>query len=699
MAVSRRGGQRGRAWLVVVAVGVFTAATWCAGGFWSAAQQNEARDRARMSVVSFQNVGVGVPIVGSSLPILHGRQFEITWLGADAESVPAEFGGQLPAPGKGFVSPGLLESAGGPAGLRERFGIEVDEHSRDVRWDRVTAFAGEFLAFATLPEGQPIDGLPAEARMWLVGFDAEKMGASLPTEFEVPSGLAASSNTLDERVPSPSEAQIGAVFGLLIPGLLVLGLGLSAHSTLRTQRRDALSYLGAGPNSQDLFNAVEAATLSVPAALIVSVIMWGVLGVPTSFPFGSVEYLPGDLSPSAGLTVGALVIVLLVPVAVGVLTPIVTTWRARRQKRTIRRGGRLLLFVPVAVSAGTALFPPELRGIRFVVVLASVVAVVPLVAVAVLPDLGGLLAVRGRLARLIAGRRFQWGDKRAADLIRITTLIVVTGVVVTSISFLAFAATEEPGSTPGIVTIDAAAEIDGPAFAGFAARLPDAPIGAVVDGRAFVADCEQLAVLVEVSAQGCSTDPERFMIEVDRSTVGRRWAFAIGEPPPGRPVAEMIARVDSDSQANALQANANAIFGPSNVMGWERLGPNPIIGWVSPLGVAAITLFGVAVVLLLVNTTRFPSLSDQALVWLAAPGPTRRAVLRWGFHIAVWFGVLLGSGYGIVAVSAGTPGEITELNHASLATTATACGVVISAIIEASLWTRARKPPDATAEL
>ncbi|MGB4320484.1 MAG: hypothetical protein WBJ65_13300, partial [Candidatus Microthrix parvicella] len=81
-----------------------------------------------MPVVSFSNDGVGVPMVEDSLPIMDGRQFEIHWLGADAESVPAEFGGRLPAPGKGFVSPGLLEASGGVSGFHERFGVGVDEN-------------------------------------------------------------------------------------------------------------------------------------------------------------------------------------------------------------------------------------------------------------------------------------------------------------------------------------------------------------------------------------------------------------------------------------------------------------------------------------------------------------------------------------------------------------------------------------------
>lgn len=245
VAVSHRGGQRGRAWLVVIAVGVFTAATWCAAGFWSASQRNEVRDRARMPVVSFSNDGVGVPMVEDSLPILDGRQFEIHWLGADAESVPAEFGGRLPAPGKGFVSPGLLEASGGVSGFHERFGVGVDEHSGDVRWDRVTAFAEEFLAFATLPEGLVLpEARAAGQQRFLVGFDAEELGAGLPTEFQTPRGLVAVPHSLDERLPSPSQALTGALFGLLIPGLLVLGLGLSAHSTLRaTERRWSTSGL------------------------------------------------------------------------------------------------------------------------------------------------------------------------------------------------------------------------------------------------------------------------------------------------------------------------------------------------------------------------------------------------------------------------------------------------------------------------
>lgn len=168
-------------------------------------------------------------------------------------------------------------------------------------------------------------------------------------------------------------------------------------------------------------------------------------------------------------------------------------------------------------------------------------------------------------------------------------------------------------------------------------HVPGAPIGAVVDGQVFVANCEQLAALVDVSAQGCATNPERFMNEVNRSESRRFETYTIGNPPPDRPVGQMIARVDSDSQARALQANANAMFGPSSVLGWEYLGPNPITGWISPLGAAAVGLFGVAVALLIANTIRFPSQSDQSLVWLAvgsnpprsiALGPSFRGVIR-----------------------------------------------------------------------
>ncbi|WP_020379111.1 hypothetical protein [Candidatus Microthrix parvicella] len=646
-----------------------------------------------MPVVDFGSGGAGVPLLGKSLPILDGRQFEIHWLGADAQSIPAEFGGHLPEPGKGFVSPALIEAAGGPGGFQERFGIEVDEHNRDVRWEHVTAFAGEFLAFATVPEGRPPSvGASAGPQQSLVGFDAEELGASVASgPFEMPSGLVTIPHSLDERVPTPAAAQSGAMFGLLLPGLLVLGIGLSARSALRTQRSDALVYLGAGPNAQDAFDASEAATLSVPIALIVSAVMWGILGVPTSLPFGSIEYLSGDLRPSAGIAVVALLIALLVPVAVGALTPKVTAWRAQRNKRTIRWTGRLLLLVPVAVSVATTQFPPQLRALRLVVVLASVVAVVPTVAVAVLPVVGAILTAPDRVARLVAGRRFQRGDQRGSDLIRITTLTVVAAVVLTSMSLASYAGALESEGPPGIMTVSADSEIDGPTFAEFAMQFPNVPFATVVDGQVFVANCEELAVPAGPGSQGCSTDPERFMNEVERSTAVRPGVFVLGSPPLDRPVVQMIARVDSASQAHALEADANAIFGPSSVSGWDRLGPNPIIGWVQPLGVSALALFGVAVVLLLVNTIRFPSQSDQALAWLAAPIRTRRAVLRWGFHSAVWVGVLLGCGYGIVAVTAGQPSGITELDYLSLANSAILCGAATSVVIEAALWAHGRQ--------
>lgn len=267
-------------------------------------------------------------------------------------------------------------------------------------------------------------------------------------------------------------------------------------------------YLGAGPNSLDVFDAAEAAVLSVPVALVVSAMMWGVLGVPTTLPFGSVKYLPGDLRPGAAPSGVALVLVLLVPVAVGALMPKVTAWRTRRKQRTIKWGGLVLLLVPVAVSAASTLIPPQARALRFVAVLASVVSVVPLVAVAVLPWLGTLLVVPDRVARLLAGRRFQWGDKRGSDLIRITTLTVVAVVVVSSINLLAdSAALEESSSRSGIVTIDTFAEVDQAAFTEFDAACPGLQSGLWSMGKCSLPTANNWRLLSTSARRGAQRTP------------------------------------------------------------------------------------------------------------------------------------------------------------------------------------------------
>ncbi|MEZ5383163.1 MAG: hypothetical protein R2754_15375 [Microthrixaceae bacterium] len=632
--------------------------------------------------MSFGDSGVGVLVAGESLPILNGRQFVMTWLDAEnVESVPSEFEGALPEPGRGFVSPALLEASGGPSGFRERFGFDVDPHNSDVLWDRVSAFAGEFLAFVTPPDNLSIEE-PQGPQRWLVGFDAEALGAATPDVNQAPAGtIATFPPTMDERVPTPTEALTGGVFGLLVPALVVLGIGMFARSELRSHRREALIYLGASPDQIDLFDVAESAVLGVPVAVVISAVMWIILGLATALPFGTVEYLRGDLRPSGGQAAIAFTIALLTPVIMAVVVPGLAALRLRRRRGLVLNIGSVLLALPLVVWMIVPLIPQELSTVGFLAVLGSIVLVVPPLSVVLLPKLGGALASPKRVARLIAGRRCQWGDARSSDAIRITTLTVVAAVVVTAINLAAWAPTLETSLPPGIVTIDTMADLDGQSFVDFAKEVPGVPIGASANGLVYVATCEQVVALADIDGSSCAT-PERIKAKVERSLVGSRWSFEIGPPPEGHPIDQIIARVEAQPQADALQANANTSFGPSRLDGWDQLGPHPIIGWVAPLGAAAVGLFGVAVALTVVNTIRAPSRSDRALSWLATPTATRRSVLRWGFHSAVWLGVLLGVVYGLLAVSAGRPSSITEWNLSTLGFSALACGIAISTIVE-----------------
>ena len=682
VAVSSRSGQRARAAMVLFAVALFTSAVWLSAGFWSASQRNETRDQDRSPVMLFDGDG-GVPVVGDSLPMLDGRQFQVVWMSAADGESPREFGGALPHPGHAFVSPALLEDAGGAPGVRERFGIIVDDRNVDVSWDELTAFAGEYLAFAVLPAGRELP-----ARSMLLGFDAEELDAPVAAapasaaEYVPPVGPVAVTSWIDERVPSPAQAFFGGLFLLVVPSVFVLLIGVSARSELRSQRRAALSYLGAGRPVLAGFDGVETSVLSLPTALIVSAAMWLLLGRMTSLPGGGIEYLQGDLQPLPSTWALAIALVVVAPVAAGMLTPRVAAWRTQRQRRTARRTGTFLLFVPVVASLAVPAIPSELRAAPFLVVLVSVVAVVPMVAVGLLPHLGVLLSGAESPARFVAGRRLQWGDRRAVNLLRITTLAVVAVVVASSLSLASALPSKGSGLPRGIVSISVTGGLTGAQVRELESRLTDVHLVSVGDGRVFTGGCERLAELIDTEPDACTTDPGHVDAVAAASPLGRFGVITNDTPTDDVSITQVVARVDSDSENLLVQSTVNAMFGPSQVLGWDQLGPNPVIGWVSSLTKLGAALFGAALVLLLIDTVRFPSASDEALRWLTAPNEVRRSALRWTLHPVVWLGALLGAGYGLLINSAGQPAQITRVESLPLLTAAALTSAAISVVVE-----------------
>jgi hypothetical protein len=632
----------------------------------------------------------GVPVVGDSLPILGGRQFQIMWLADSTGRAPAEFNGSAPAPGQAFVSPALRRKAGGDEGFRRRFGLRVDPRSANVKWDRILAFSGEYLAFATVPEGRDLS-----PRSRLLGFDAAAFGApeaaapESAADFELPTGPVAVPFYIDERVPSSTQALLAGSLLLVVPGMLVLALGVSSRSELRSVRRDALAYLGAGGRSLSGFDAVEIGALSIPTAAVASLISWVALGQLSALPAGTVQYAAGDLRPTLSASAVASTVVIGLPILMGMIAPKASAWRTRRRRRRSSRSGPVLAFVPLVVSVVAALIPTEARFVPFLAVVVSIVVVVPKVSTGALPHLGGLVGP-GSATRLLAARRLQWGDLRASSLMRVTTFAVVIVVVVSAMNLAAGMPSKDSGLPHGIVTVNVTGGLDGNQVAALAERVPGIAIAAITPGQVLVVDCERLALLVAQNASTCRTSPDHIVSIAAASPLGQLGAISFGQPKGGDPVAQVIARVNSNRQNEVLQASANAMFGPSQVLGWDRLGPNPVVGWVSTLGLAAILLLTAALLLLLVNSVRFPSASDLALRWLAASDRTHLSALRWEHHTVLLAAVALGAGYGLLVNSAGQPAQITRVEHWPLAIAALAAGLVVAIVVDIGLNTIVR---------
>lgn len=692
VAISGRSGQRARAALVVAAVALFTAAIWGIAGFWSASQHNEARDTARSPVMRFSD-GDGVPVVGDSLPILRGRQFQIMWF-APAPQGPDEFGRRLPAPGHAFVSPSLLSAAGGADGFERRFGITVDGHSTDVEWDRILAFGDEYLAFAMLPEGRQL-----KARSWLLGFDPaghsapEAVTPASAAEFQLPDGPVAVPFWIDERVPPSTQALTAGLFLLGVPALVALTIGVASRSQLRAERRSALVYLGASRTALGWFDAVETAILSLPTVFATSAVCWIALSRMTRLPAGTVAFRAGDLRPTAFAISITMSMSAIVPIIVGAAAPRVSAWRSSRRKRIVRWASPALALVPVMVSFVAPILT-EARAIPFFAVTLAVLGVLPWVSTGLLPPLGTLLGGPRVISRFVAGRRLQWGDLRASTLMRVTILAVVVVVVVSAMNLAGAMPSKTSGLPRGIVTLSAPGGLTTEDSSLVIESVPDLPIAITTPGQVFVADCSILAHLILVKTEMCTTNPTHVTSLASGSQLGQLGAIVFGSPESGTTVTQLIARVGSDSNNLALQSAANHLFGPSQVLGWDQLGANPMTGWLSSLGLAAVLLLATGLALLLLNVVRFPSPSDLALSQLAASEQTRAGILRWEFHVVVLVGALLGAGYALLINSAGQPDQITRVEQWPLATAALASAAAISTIVELGIHVakRSTKP-------
>ncbi|TXH06537.1 MAG: hypothetical protein E6R05_01515 [Candidatus Moraniibacteriota bacterium] len=687
VALSKRSGQRTRAVLVVVTTALFTASLWGASGFWSASQHNEARDRARSPVMSFAESD-GVPVAGDSLPILKGRQFQIIWIEQSSTIIPSEFGEVIPGPGQAFASPALIKASGGSAGFARRFGVEVDPRSSDVRWDELLAFADEYLAFATLPEGRILP-----ARSWLLGFDSKKLDAPISTpptnvaDFKMPTAPVAVPFFIDDRVPTSLQALFGGMFLLVIPAAIVLGIGVSSRSDLRAARRDALELMGAPRFLTSSFDAVETASLSLPTAAIISLLCWVLLGHLTSFPYGSVQYLAGDLRPTALASVIALALVFVAPIVLGATVPRMASLRSGSRQRRPRRSSPFLLFVPVAVSALAPALPTQTRSVPFLAVVIAVIAVVPVAARALLPYIGVLVVSFVSPMRLVAGRRLQTGDLRASLLMRVTTFTVVIVVVASSIAVGSVARSKDAGFPSGIVSVMVTGGLTGTSASQLADSTPEVPMVFSTSEGVFICDCESLAALIARDPAACASNPEHIAAVAGASPLGQLGELHFGKPSDAALVSQVFARVESDQQNEALQSTTNALFGPSQVLGWDRLGPNPVTRWISELSKAAVLLLGLALVVLLINVLRFPSESDLAIRALATPVSVRRGCLRWEFHSVVVAAALLGAGYGLLICSAGQPAQITNLNFMPLAVGAISTACAFSIVVEMGIFT------------
>jgi len=351
-----------------------------------------------------------------------GKQYAVNWIepaGTERTVLPPGMP-ELPEPGVAVVSPAL-------ASLIER------EPAMAVRYPRYEelgaeglADGGELIAWVRPAAGETIAGASSTFRIGAFGTDDK-------------------SEWIDYSIistPDDLMLRVGLAGFLLVPGALVLFLGLTSASRLRAERLAVLSALGA-PRPWTLgFILAEATLLLLPPIVLVTV-LWGVV-VPRLdvLPIIGKHVLPGDLGiPPLGLLL-AVVLVWLVAAMLILATAVVPAWRHRGQStprpESAGRKGSLLRAVPLLAALGVVGFGAVLgalgQGYRganvFIYGFAGVVVATPLAMPALLGPVGRWLARLEPVPALLAGRRLAWDPVRTGrPFAMLAALIVIASMV------------------------------------------------------------------------------------------------------------------------------------------------------------------------------------------------------------------------------------------------------------------------------
>lgn len=580
----------------------------------------------------------------------------------------------LPAPGQAVVSPALDSLTRWYPQLAARYRGHLLLGAGGV------SSGGELIAYVRPPAGRSLGAEGSAAHqvgrrvvgsgpvLRIGGFGPGSQGA-----YSFPVGQWASQGSMIGSVV------LGTLAMLVLPGVIVLGVGAAGASQTRSHRLEVLAALGARTRTVTALAVLETLALGVPG-FVVAVALWALIGPRlTSVPVVGYRVVRGDLAlPWPVLLAHLAVAVVLSALVAGFVAAVFLRRVPRPRPSPERSNFTALRTVPPAVavvsltvgSLYTGYSSADFNLLGMVAAIASVPAVLPLA----LRAAGRVVGRSGSLPGWLAGRALQWAPARAArPFVGGAALLML---VLVGRSYLAVTRnTEVAVAPPGAGAVDLTWRDPRP---GDLTRLADAAGGALVvpvanagPGEAtqgpqpIGATCRDLVSYFPRVT--CKTgSPYAIPAEVQRQLLQRLSPFAEVAPVAGvrlvprerlratggtmildnSPDASLIARV----RTAAMQVLPPfAVLTPSYL-----LQESPIVPWLVGGGIVAAVGLGLACLLVLVDRLLVASRHHRHLVNVGISRAALTAVGAWMFAppCAVAVAVSLATGLGVGALLA-----------------------------------------------
>lgn len=407
---------------VQVSVALFTLLVLAATSAVLMAQREAQREAGRTPLIASEASPTDLTLSVSD-DVWRGEQFPVVWIepaGAGGPVLPPGME-RLPEPGQVAVSPALDRIASHEPSLAARY------PNRLVLDPKGVLSGSELFAYVRMPKGRGLAGdlagdLSAETRAARVGAFGPPSGADFPYPLR--------------PEPPPLTAPLvlrGVAAFLVVPGLLVLAVGLAAAGRLRSRRLEVLRRSGAPARRLVALAALQTIILALPGLVAVA-LLWALV-VPRlqRVPLVNHRFVRGDLGLPWWLLAAELGACLAVISFSAVLVAAVRHWRVTHRPRP-QEPGPATLSTLRAAPLGVALTVLAVSGIvggylGFMMQLAGIagaVAGVSLILPGAVREVGAALGSLQSVPALVVG----WGLARdpvqaARPFVAVAALLIV----------------------------------------------------------------------------------------------------------------------------------------------------------------------------------------------------------------------------------------------------------------------------------